>query len=254
MVVVVVVAVAPADLLMPPWPLQAPRPPLEDVPSLQVTMVVPLVLVAAAVGAAAAAAGAAAGAAAPPADLLMPPWPLQAPRPPLEDVPSLQVTMADPPLALLAAAVEAAAGAAAGGAAALPADLLTPPWPLQAPRPPLEVVPSLQVTVAEPLLVELAAAGAAGAGAAELVLLVPLLLLVPADLLMPPCPLQAPRPPLEVVPSLQVTVLAVSCAAQIAGAASSAPANKTPTMRCRTCRTFICSAPRERPLVLGGSE
>jgi hypothetical protein len=108
--------VACAALLIPPWPLQAPRPPCaEVVPSLQATG--PDVLVeadgaapAAAVGLVVAADGLAGGglelagavvapaAAAPPeaafvAALSMPPWPLQAPRPPCgELVPSLQVT------------------------------------------------------------------------------------------------------------------------------------------------------------------
>jgi hypothetical protein len=96
-------------------------------------------LAAAAGAAAAVVAAAAAGAVVPAelvppeADLLMPPWPLQAPRPPCgEVVPSLQVT--GPPLAedpLLAVdevpAAGAAADAAAGAAAPLEADLFTPP-------------------------------------------------------------------------------------------------------------------------------
>ena len=85
--------------------------------------------------------------------------------------------MAVPPELAVDAAAGAAAAAAAGAAAgaALPedADLFTPPCPLQAPRPPFEVEPSLQVTVVpEPVdepevaLVVDAAAGAAAAGAA----------------------------------------------------------------------------------------
>jgi hypothetical protein len=69
------------------------------------------------------------------ADLLIPPWPLHAPRPPCgEVVPSLQVTgplLAEEPLLLAEEAEEApAAGAldaAAGAAAPLEADLFTPP-------------------------------------------------------------------------------------------------------------------------------
>jgi FAD:protein FMN transferase len=116
------------------------------------------------VAAGAAAAGAAAlpevpELAPPDADLSMPPCPRQAPRPPLAElVPSLQVTgPLDEPddEEEVDEEPEVAAGAAAG-AAALPeaavlpevlADLSMPPWPRQAPRPPLaEVVPSLQVT------------------------------------------------------------------------------------------------------------
>ena len=171
--------------------------------------------------------------------MFTPPWPLQAPRPPLEDVPSVQVTIAVP-LLVLPAALALAAGAAAGAAAApLAASLLTPPWPLQAPRPPLDVVPSMQVTV-EPLLLELVLAGAAALEEPEELVL---LMLVPADLLTPPWPLQAPRPPLDVLPSLQVTVVLVSWAAQIAGAANSAPANRAPSVRSLMFFTFICSAP-----------
>jgi hypothetical protein len=125
---------------------------------------------AAAVGAAAAGAGAApAGVAL--AALFTPPWPLQAPRPLLEDiVPSLQ-TVAAPAVELAAAAAGAAAGVDAAAGAADPAGvalaaLFTPPWPLHAPRPLLaEVVPSLQTVLAAPE--ELAAAGAAAAGADE---------------------------------------------------------------------------------------
>jgi hypothetical protein len=100
-----------------------------------------------------------AGAAAEPvaaADLFTPPWPLQAPRPPLEELPSLQVTMLGALPVMAVPAAGAAAGAVAGAAAGAGVlllvvvagtDLFTPPWPLQAPRPPLEALPSLQVTV-----------------------------------------------------------------------------------------------------------
>jgi hypothetical protein len=105
----------------------------------------------------------------------MPPWPLQAPRPPCgEVVPSLQVTA--PPLELPPVAVleELAAGAAAGAAAAgaagaaaaelAEADLSMPPCPLQAPRPPCgDVVPSLQVTGLLELLLAACARVTAGA-------------------------------------------------------------------------------------------
>jgi hypothetical protein len=86
--------------------------------------------------------------------LFTPPWPLQAPRPPLEELPSVQVTMlgALPVMAVPAAGAVVAAGAAAAAGVLLlvveaGTDLFTPPWPLQAPRPPLEELPSLQVTV-----------------------------------------------------------------------------------------------------------
>ena len=104
-----------------------------------------------------------------------------------------------PPVIVPAAGAMVVAGAAAGaagaaaGAAALLADLLMPPCPLQAPRPPCgEVVPSLQVTGPLPEDEaedeDVVAAGAAAAGAAEPAP-------VEADLFTPPCPLQAPRPP-----------------------------------------------------------
>jgi hypothetical protein len=111
----------------------------------------------------------------------------------------------------------------------------------------LELVPSLQVTMAAvAVLAGAAAAGAAAAGAAGaaagLVALVG-----EADLLMPPCPLQAPRPPCgDVVPSIQVTgALEVSCAQLITGAASSAAVSIAPQTRPLEFVTFICSAPRE---------
>jgi hypothetical protein len=100
-------APAEADLSTPPCPLQAPRPPCgELVPSLQVTgpLLVPEDEEADADGLAAGAADGAALLVAAPlvalapaeADLLMPPWPLQAPRPPCGDVvPSLQTTAPD---------------------------------------------------------------------------------------------------------------------------------------------------------------
>jgi hypothetical protein len=104
----------------------------------------------------------------------------------------------------------------------------------------LELVPSLQVTVAAvEVLAGAAAAGgvldAAGAGAV-------LLVLVEADLLMPPCPLQAPRPPCgDVVPSIQVTgvLLEVSCAKETTGAASSAATSIAPQTRPLEFVTFI---------------
>jgi hypothetical protein len=74
----------------------------------------------------------------------------------LEVVPSLQVTVVPELLELdeleAAAGALAAAGASAGVALPDEADLLTPPWPLHAPRPPFEVVPSLQVTVVPELV------------------------------------------------------------------------------------------------------
>ena len=153
---------------------------------------------AAAVPAVAAAAGAAAGAAPPLEALavfLIPPWPLQAPRPPWgEVVPSLQTT--GPPLvedeADAAAGAVAAAGAAAGAVPPLEAALFTPPCPLQAPRPEcVEVVPSLQTTGPPPLEgEELAAAGAAAGALAAAGVLVELPLaelpLAEADLFTPP--------------------------------------------------------------------
>ena len=101
-------------------------------------------------------------------------------------MPSLQTT--GPPLAedeaAAVAGAAAAAGAAAGAVPPLEAALFTPPWPLQAPRPPWgEVVPSLQTTAPLPLEgAELAAAGAAAGAAAALVELPP----AAADLLIPP--------------------------------------------------------------------
>jgi hypothetical protein len=158
--VVVAVPAAGAFLFTPPCPLQAPRPPFDEAPSLQVTMpvlalVLVLVLAAAAGAAAAGAAGVIVVLPPPVADLLTPPCPLHAPRPPLDEVPSLQVTVvALLVLVLVLAAAAGAAVVAAGAGALLPevvlvagADLLTPPCPLQAPRPPLDEVPSLQVTV-----------------------------------------------------------------------------------------------------------
>jgi hypothetical protein len=88
----------------------------------------------------------------------MPPCPRQAPRPPLaEVVPSLQVTgpleeleEEEPELLEVEepeveAPAELAAGALLEEPLAALADLSTPPWPLQAPRPAcVAVVPSLQ--------------------------------------------------------------------------------------------------------------
>jgi hypothetical protein len=204
-------------------------------------------------GAGAAAAGAAA-AVVPEADLFTPPWPEQAPRPLcVEVVPSLQIVTGPPPDPDEDAAA-VAAGAGAAGAAALPAlpaeaDLFTPPWPEQAPRPLcVEVVPSLQVTVPEPDAADDAevAAPAAGAGAAsepEAEALAP----ADADLSIPPCPEQAPRPPWgEVVPSLQVTEPLVAlevCAEETTGPASSAAANIAPHIKPLNFAIFICSSP-----------
>jgi hypothetical protein len=128
---------------------------LEEVPSLQVTSVAAVLLAAAAGAVLAAGAAAGAGAAGgvelaeTGAVLFTPPWPLQAPRPPWDELPSLHVTV----LALLLVLAGAAAGAvlAAGADGALVAGLgeaalLMPPCPLQAPRPPLDIEPSLQTT------------------------------------------------------------------------------------------------------------
>lgn len=151
-------------LFMPPCPLQAPRPPFaEVVPSLQGTAPVLLAVVDAA--AVEAVAGAAAAVAAG-ADLLMPPWPLQAPLPPCGEVePSLQVTA---PLLEMELEVAAAGAIVADGAACWPAtaaDLFTPPWPLQAPRPLWELDPSLHVTVVMLASWALESAGAASSAA-----------------------------------------------------------------------------------------
>jgi hypothetical protein len=166
----------------------------------------------------------------------------------LDEVPSVQVTMGALVVVALmplgAAGALAAAGAMAAGAAVeAPADLLMPPWPLQAPRPPLDEVPSLQVTVLVLLLV--LAGAAAGAGAA--VVAVP-----EADLLMPPCPLQAPRPPCgEVLPSLQVTGAPVSCAEAMTGSASSVAASTAPQIEALEVITFMAGSPCKRARILG---
>jgi hypothetical protein len=133
--------------------------------------------------------------------------------------------------------------ARSGAGAGAPADLFTPPWPLQAPRPPLDEVPSLQVTVPPPLLVPAGAAAdaAAGAAAGAAVVAAP-----EADLLMPPCPLQAPRPPCgEVLPSLQVTGPAVSCAEAMTGSASSVAASTAPHIEALQVITFMAGSPRK---------
>jgi hypothetical protein len=164
----------------------------------------------------------------------------------LDVVPSLQVTIVPPlePLEPLEAAVAGAAGAAGAAAAAVPADLFTPPWPLQAPRPPFDVVPSLQVTVVPELDVvpeALDAAGALAAAGASAGAALP----EEADLFTPPCPLQAPRPPFDVVPSLQVTVVAVpvDCAIVIAGALIRASDAAAPQINPQSFATFMCSTP-----------
>jgi len=107
------------------------------------------------------------------ADLLTPPWPRQAPRPPCAAVvPSLQTTG---PLALEEFLPEDPAPVAAGASelaelvelAPAEADLLTPPWPRQAPRPPCAaVVPSLQTTGL--LVLVLCAVETAGAASSAL--------------------------------------------------------------------------------------
>jgi hypothetical protein len=160
-----------------------------------------------------------------------------------------------------------AAGAAELEVEALPppdaADLFTPPCPLQAPRPLwVEVVPSLQVTVAappeldEPEALELElAAGAALAPLDPLELLELLLPLEPlaaaavAFLSIPPWPLQAPRPPCgDVVPSLQVTgllavLLLLSCARLNPGAVSHAAVSSAPPSKPLSFMEFIDVSP-----------
>src|SRR6516164_3305980 len=74
--------------------------------------------------------------------------------------------------------------------------LSTPPCPWHAPRPPFDVVPSLQVTVVSEAAAEVV--DAAGAAAVSLAALL---------LSTPPWPWHAPRPPFDVVPSLHVTVV-----------------------------------------------
>jgi len=90
------------------------------------------------------------------------------------------------------------AGAGAGAVGALAAPDCTPPCPEQAPRPPFDDDPSVQVTVADALAaVPLAEALAAFAAAAV------------AFLSTPPCPEHAPRPVVaEVLPSVQTVPLA----------------------------------------------
>jgi hypothetical protein len=88
----------------------------------------------------------------------------------LEVAPSLQVTIA--PASPEAAAGAVVAAVVAGALAAVPADLFTPPCPLQAPWPAFEVAPSLQVTDA-PLAPAVAAAAVTPVAA-------------PADLSTPP--------------------------------------------------------------------
>jgi len=177
-------------------------------------------------------------------------------------VPSLQTTGPPPPedaplvagAAAVGAAAAVAAGAAAGAEPPAEAALFTPPWPLQAPRPPCgEVVPSLHTTGPPPLEdEELAADGAAAgaaAGAAGGAAAAPAEL-AEADLLMPPWPLQAPRPPCgEVLPSLHTTgVLEASCADKSAGAASIAAARHAVTVSASSAflTTFMCSSPLPR--------
>jgi hypothetical protein len=108
-------------------------------------------------------------------------------------VPSLQVTgplLLEAPLAeeeLLAAGAAAAAGASVLVDAPAEADLLMPPCPLQAPRPPCgEVVPSLQVTGPLVLLCANEGAGAAISVAARAAALIKALSLT-QFIAVPPC-------------------------------------------------------------------
>ena len=124
-------------------------------------------------------------------------------------------------------AVGAGAGAAcaledAGGVAGVvdfAAFFSTPPWPLHAPLPALDVVPSLHVTVSS-------APDEAGADEAD-----PdpddFVLAWVAALSTPPCPLHAPEPPLEVDPSLQMTVVGAPAAKARAGTAKRSAASAT---------------------------
>jgi hypothetical protein len=138
--------------------------------------------------------------------------------------------------------------------------LLTPPWPLHAPRPLCaEVVPSLQVTpplaaeedddedgavVPDELLEELLA----GAELPELAAAV-------ADLSTPPWPLQAPRPAcVAVLPSLQTgSAVLVVCDRATAGASDSATTSAAPQVR-GNFTFFICSSPERSTAYYGISE
>jgi hypothetical protein len=124
-------------------------------------------------------------------------------------------------------AVGAGAGAAgaledAGGVAGVvdfAAFFSTPPWPLHAPLPALDVVPSLHVTVSS-------APDGAGAGEAD-VDPDDFVLAWVAALSTPPCPLHAPEPPFEVDPSLQMTVVGAPAARARAGTAKRSAASAT---------------------------
>jgi len=106
---------------------------------------------------------------------------------------------ADPELAAAAGASVLAELEALPELAPAVADLLTPPWPRQAPRPPCAaVVPSLQMTgppALEELLPEVPEAAAAGASVLAELEELPELAPAEAALLTPPWPRQAPRPP-----------------------------------------------------------
>src|SRR5262249_36868523 len=118
-----------------------------------------------------------------------------------------------------------------GALSAVPA-LAMPPCPRQAPRPPFEVAPSLQVTVlADPS----DSRPVVGALVAEPAV---------ADLSTPPCPRQAPRPPAALVPSLQVTVAPVAARAR-------PPENIVATNSAEVTRSIriysSCGSPYPRP-------
>ena len=117
-----------------------------------------------------------------------------------------------------ACALEAAGGVAGvAGVADFAAFFSTPPWPLHAPLPALDVVPSLHVTVSS-------APDEAGADEAD-----PdpddFVLAWVAALSTPPCPLHAPEPPFEVDPSLQMTVVGAPAARARAGTAKRSAAS-----------------------------
>jgi hypothetical protein len=116
-----------------------------------------------------------------------------------------------------AGALEAAGGVA--GAADFAAFFSTPPWPLHAPLPALDVVPSLHVTVSS--APDEAGADEVDADPDDFVLA------WVAALSTPPWPLHAPEPPFEVEPSLQMTVLGASAAKVRAGTAKRSAASAT---------------------------
>jgi len=100
----------------------------------------------------------------------------------------------------------AGAGAPAGGAISAAPPAATPPWCEQAPLPPFDSEPSLHFTIG----VDAGADEGAGAGLVAGALLGAGAL---APAATPPWCEQAPLPPLDVVPSLQVTVDSVSATA-----------------------------------------